>query len=61
MGIEQFTGGKKAFINFTSNLLKNETATLLPQETVVIEILETVNPDAEIIEVCQKLKMQAIF
>ncbi|AHF07460.1 EAL and HDOD domain-containing protein [Desulfitobacterium metallireducens] len=56
MGIEQFTGGKKAFINFTSNLLKNETATLLPQETVVIEILETVNPDAEIIEVCQKLK-----
>lgn len=56
MGIEQITGGKKALINFTANLLKNDIATLLPQDSVIIEILETVNPDAEIIEACINLK-----
>lgn len=55
-GIKQITGGKKAFINFTSNLIKNDIATLLPKESIVIEILETVNPDAEIIEACKRLK-----
>ncbi|MEA4900416.1 EAL and HDOD domain-containing protein [Desulfitobacterium sp.] len=56
MGIEQFTGGKKAFINFTDNLLKCDIATILPQDSVIIEILETVEPDPEIIEACKNLK-----
>lgn len=56
MGLEQITGGKKAYVNFTSNLLKKDLATLLPRDSVVIEILESVEPDIEIIEACKRLK-----
>lgn len=55
-GIEKLTGGKAAFINFTANLIKEDVATILPAENLVIEILETVEPDDEIIEKCIKLK-----
>jgi c-di-GMP-related signal transduction protein len=56
MGIQQITSGKKAFINFTRNLLLQDFALLLPSERLVIEMLETIEPDAEIISACQKLK-----
>lgn len=47
---------KKAFINFTEELIKEEIATILPPEYTVIEILETVEPTDEIINACKKLK-----
>ncbi len=56
IGIEKLTGGKKAFINFTEELLLNEIPAMLPKEYLVIEILETVEPTKEIINVCKKLK-----
>lgn len=56
IGMEALTGGKRAFINFTTNLLKKKTAYLLPSDLVVIEILENIEPDQEIILACQKLK-----
>ena len=56
IGLRTLTGGRRAFINFTMNLLKNETAYLLPSDLVVIEILENIEPDQEIILACQKLK-----
>lgn len=56
MDINQITMGKPAFINFTSNLLKQGMATLLPRDSVVIEILENVDPDLEIIAACKELK-----
>ena len=56
IGIERLTDGKKAFINFTDTLLKEEVATLFPAETLVIEILETVSPVEEIVEKCRILK-----
>lgn len=55
-GLDTITGGKKAFINFTQNLLKDEVATSLPKELVTIEILENVTVDDEVIEACKKLK-----
>ncbi len=55
-GIEKMTGGKKAFINFTRDVLLANYALLLPQKAVVIEILEDINPDEEIIAACQELK-----
>ena len=55
-GIEKMTGGKKAFINFTRDILLANYALLLPQKAVVIEILEDVQPDEEIQAVCQELK-----
>lgn len=56
VGLDVLTGGKMAFINFTGNLLKQNVAHLLPQDAVAIEILETVEPDAEIIGACRELK-----
>lgn len=56
IGIDKLTGGKKVFINFTEELLLNETPAMLPKEYLVIEILETVNPTKEVIKICKKLK-----
>ncbi|MCM1988685.1 EAL and HDOD domain-containing protein [Oceanirhabdus seepicola] len=56
IGIEKITDGKKAFINFTKELLMNETAMLLPKEYLAVEILENIEPTDEVLTVCRKLK-----
>ncbi len=56
IGMENLTGDKRAFINFPYEMLINGTATTLPKESVVIEILENVYPDHDIINACKKLK-----
>ncbi|MEW6263176.1 MAG: HDOD domain-containing protein [Thermodesulfobacteriota bacterium] len=55
-GLEEVTGGAKAFINFTRGLLVKEYALSLPKRFAVVEILETVEPDSEVIEACRRLK-----
>ncbi len=57
-GAKTLTAGRKAFINCTRQFLVNEYATLLPQEDTVIEILETIEPDAEVVAACRRLKDQ---
>lgn len=56
IGMEPLTCGKRAFINFTGNLLKNEIPALLPKDSVAIEILENIDVDQSIVDACQKLK-----
>jgi c-di-GMP-related signal transduction protein len=56
IGLETLTRGKKAFINFTKNLLEDEVATLLPHKHIVIEILQDVEPDEKTLQACKKLK-----
>jgi c-di-GMP-related signal transduction protein len=56
MGIHQITGGRKAFINFTRNLLLEDYASLLPRDQVVIEIIESITPDDDVIASCRHLK-----
>ncbi len=56
IGIDNMTGGKRAFINFTGNLLIKEIPQLLPKEIVVVEILENVDPTPDVIEACHNLK-----
>ncbi len=55
-GARTLTGGRKAFFNCTRQFLVNEYATLLPKRHAVIEVLETVEPDAEVLTACRKLK-----
>lgn len=55
-GLENLTGGKPAFINFPATLIKEEIATLFPQEYLVVELLETVEPTPKIVEKCRSLK-----
>ena len=58
IGIEKVTGGKKAFINFTENILKSDIFKVLSPKSVIIEILEDIEPTEEVIELCKKLKSQ---
>ncbi|MCU0587111.1 MAG: HDOD domain-containing protein [Syntrophobacteraceae bacterium] len=55
MGLHRLTGGKRAFINFTRNLFMNEVGLNLPREQTVIEIMEDLEPDPDLIEVCTRL------
>lgn len=55
-GIEGLTNGRKAFINFTKNLLMENLPLLIPPESLTIEILETVEVDEKFIEKIQYLK-----
>jgi len=56
IGIDKVTGGKKAFINFTENILKSDIFEILPPESVIVEILEDIEPTEEILDLCKKLK-----
>ena len=55
-GMDEITGGKRAFINFTKKLILNETAAMFPCELMAVEILENIVPDSEFIEACRQLK-----
>lgn len=56
LGMDSLTGGRTAFINFTRNLLLGEVATIFPREQLAVEILETIEPDDEVIAACRRLK-----
>jgi c-di-GMP-related signal transduction protein len=56
IGLHSIAAGKKAFINFGRNLLVDDLVSMLPKESVVIEVLETVQPDAEVVRSCRKLR-----
>lgn len=50
------TGGKRGFINITRDILLREYVFLIPKDQIVVEVLETIQPDAEVIEACRRLK-----
>jgi c-di-GMP-related signal transduction protein len=52
IGMDSLVGDKKSFINFTQSLLLKKFPLLLPKESTVIEILETVQPTPELIAAC---------
>jgi c-di-GMP-related signal transduction protein len=49
------TGSVKAFINLDKSALQRGAARLLPPDRVIIEILETVSPTPEVVQLCQGL------
>lgn len=48
--------GTKALINFPRNVLVGESPFVLPPDRCVVEILETVQPEPEVMEACLGLK-----
>ena len=56
LGLETLTSGRKAFMNCSRTLLLSGHATLLPPKAVVIEVLETVEVDDAIIQMCRALR-----
>jgi c-di-GMP-related signal transduction protein len=55
-GLSELTDSKPAFLNFSRSAVVNDFAFALPVRDVVIELLETVEPDAEVIRGCERLK-----
>ena len=58
IGLESLLCGKKAFINFDRSLLLGGLHSVLPPEILVIEVLETVEPDGEVLAACLRLSKQ---
>jgi len=58
IGLDNLVGTKKAFVNFGRGPLLQGWHTSLPRESTIIELLETVEPDAEVLEACRKLREQ---
>ena len=56
IGFESLTAGKYAFINFTSDLILEKIPLLLPNQHIVVELLENIPPDQNIINACKELK-----
>ena len=55
IGIASITEGKKAFINFSEEMLCKGYPSLFPKEITVVEVLETVGATPEVIEACEGL------
>jgi len=58
IGWENILCGKRAFINFDRSLLMDGLHSVLPRESTVLEILESVTPDEELVAACQELNRQ---
>lgn len=55
IGIATITEGKKAFINFSEEMLLQGYPALFPKEIAVVEVLETVGATPEVVQACEKL------
>src|ERR1700689_4711098 len=58
IGLENLVGTKKAFVNFGRGPLLQGWHASLPRENSVIELLETVEPDDEVLQACRNLREQ---
>ena len=54
-GLQSLTGHAKAFINLDLVALQRGTARLLPPDQVILEILESIAPTQEVVQLCAEL------
>ena len=55
-GLPTLIGQNRAFVNFSRDLLLAGYGETLPVESVVIELLETIDGDVDVVDACRKLK-----
>lgn len=55
-GLDSLLGGKSGYFNATRDVLVKQHWALLPHEHCVIEVLETVDPDADVVQACKAAK-----
>src|SRR5690606_35111078 len=55
IGLEHLTDGRPAYINCGRDLLLSGTIELLDPKLVVVEVLETVDPDEAVVGACRDL------
>lgn len=56
MDVRSVTDGLPAYINFTEELLLDESAGALPSEFTIIDLLAEVNPTSDVIARCRELR-----
>src|SRR5215831_5055653 len=56
IGLEEIVGPRYAFINFDRDLILGNYCESLPPERVVLEVLESVKPDAAVLKKLQQLR-----
>jgi c-di-GMP-related signal transduction protein len=56
LGVDRLTDGKKAFVKIPQDMLLNGYASMLPNNLVVVELFDTIEPTEDLINVCQQLK-----
>jgi EAL and modified HD-GYP domain-containing signal transduction protein len=56
IGMEYVVKGKRALLNTTRDVLLDDRLLALPPSIVGLEILETVEPDQEVLQACTRLK-----
>ena len=54
-GLDNLVGTHRAYINFTRNLLLDDSARVLPPDQTIIELLETIEPDEHIVRAVEGL------
>jgi c-di-GMP phosphodiesterase len=55
IGLEQLTSGRSAYFNLTREMLLSRAYTLMPPGSVVVELLENVEPDEAVETECEQL------
>lgn len=55
-GLSALCHNSRAFVNCTHDILLKDLVTLLPPSQTVVEILETVEPDARVVAACKRLR-----
>ncbi len=56
IGITNLVGQHKAFLNFSESFLLKDDIKVLPRKQLVIEVLETVQPTAKVLDALKSLK-----
>jgi len=56
LGVEAVLGPWRGFLNIPPGILRSDVIEALPADRVVLEILESVVPDAPVVERCRELK-----
>jgi c-di-GMP-related signal transduction protein len=55
-GLDTLLGNKSGYFNATRDVLVRQHWALLPRDQAVIEVLETVDPDADVVQACKAAK-----
>ncbi len=56
LGCRELSGGSRLFINCSGEVLAREYINVFPPQSIVVEILETVEPTPPILAACEQLK-----
>lgn len=57
-GIERITGRRKAFVNFTEKMITEKIPAMFPKKTIMVEILEDMEPNAAVVTACREMVKQ---